>query len=165
MNFTESEILSELDLAFNGIPSSYFPEGKEGTIRYNFFFDLEHGYFSTAGSKIHLYADSTRWAIIIEKNGYGNRSLAAEIELNYVGNCVKYPVQSYPDRDYISNSKTVILISPDEYDRIANKEGSEMEQFELISSDAREVKIRGIYMPIELSIQYVSLRRTTPLNA
>lgn len=41
--FTETEILDELDLAFNGTPSQYFPSGRPQNIKYNFFLDLKHG--------------------------------------------------------------------------------------------------------------------------
>ncbi|RZJ46331.1 MAG: hypothetical protein EOO44_22835 [Flavobacterium sp.] len=82
MTFNETEILEQLDLAFNGIPSKYYPTGQPGDIKYNFFLDLEHGYCETAGSRIHLYADSARWIIVFEKSGYQNRGTSAEIELN-----------------------------------------------------------------------------------
>src|SRR5689334_12802499 len=97
--FTENEILHQLDLAFNGTPNEYYPEGQPGDIKYNFFLDLEHGYCETAGNRIHLYADSTRWAIVFEKSGYQNRGGSAEIELNYVGNCIDYPIDKYPERN------------------------------------------------------------------
>jgi hypothetical protein len=86
--FTENEILNQLDLAFKGIPSEYYPEGRPQDIKYNFFLDLEHGYCETAGNRIHLYGDSTRWAIVFEKSGYQNRGTSAEIQLDYVGNCI-----------------------------------------------------------------------------
>ncbi|MBK9449871.1 MAG: hypothetical protein IPN95_10820 [Bacteroidetes bacterium] len=79
MAFDEKEILGELDLAFNGTPSKYFPAGQPEDIKYNFFLDLEHGYCETAGNRIHLYADSTRWVIVFEKSGYQNRGTSAEI--------------------------------------------------------------------------------------
>jgi hypothetical protein len=56
-SFTEKEILNQLDLAFQGIPSEFYPAEKEENIKYNFFLDLEHGCFSTAGNRIHLYAE------------------------------------------------------------------------------------------------------------
>ena len=79
MGFTETEKLEQLDLAFNGVPSKYYPAGRNEDIKYNFFLDLEHGYCETAGNRIHLYADSTRWAIVFEKSGYQNRGTSAEI--------------------------------------------------------------------------------------
>lgn len=149
MTFIETEILEQLDLAFNQIPSSYYPKGRPEDIKYNFFLDLEHGYCETAGNKIHLYADSTRWAIVFEKSGYQNRGYSAEIELDYIGNCIDYPIDKYPERNYITNSSRIILISPEEYERISNKNGSDMEQFELLSSTATEVMIRNDKIQIE----------------
>ncbi|RZJ47794.1 MAG: hypothetical protein EOO44_21965, partial [Flavobacterium sp.] len=82
MTFNETEILEQLDLAFYGEPSKYYPSGQPEDIKYNFFLDLEHGYCETAGNRIHLYADSTRWIIVFEKSGYQNRGTSAEIELD-----------------------------------------------------------------------------------
>lgn len=149
MAFDEKEILGELDLAFNATPSKYFPAGRPEDIKYNFFLDLEHGYCETAGNRIHLYADSTRWVIVFEKSGYQNRGTSAEIELDYVGNCIDYPVETYPERAYITNSSRVILIDPTEFERIENKQGSEMETFELIGQNIKEVKVRDKFVPFD----------------
>jgi hypothetical protein len=142
MTFNETEILEQLDLAFNETPSKYYPVGQPKDIKYNFFLNLEHGYFETAGNRIHLYADSTKWVIVFEKNGYQNRGTCAEIILDYIGNCIDYPVEKYPDSNCISNSSCIILIDPTEFERIENKEGDEMETFELIGQNIKEIKIR-----------------------
>jgi hypothetical protein len=147
--FTESEILHQLDLAFDDTPSEFYPPGRQQDIKYNFFLDLEHGYCETAGNRIHLYGDSTRWAIVFEKSGYQNRGTSAEIELNYVGNCIDYPVDKYPERNYITNSSRVILIDPTEFDRIENKEGEEMETFELIGPNTKQIKVRDKFIPFD----------------
>lgn len=148
--FTEKEILGRLDMARNGTPAPDYPKGNEGDVKYNFFLDLEHGYRVTAGSRIHLYADSTRWAIVFESSGYYNREFAAEIELNYVGNCISYPIDQYPGHhNYITNSSRIFLISSDEYERIRNKEGQDMEVFELISDSATEVNVHHKKIAIE----------------
>ncbi len=149
MTFNEAEILEQLDLAFNGTPGEYYPAGRPEDIKYNFFLDLEHGYCETAGNRIHLYADSTRWVIVFEKSGYQNRGTSAEIELNYVGNCIDYPVDKYPERNYITNSSSVILIDPAEFERIENKEGAEMETYELIGQNIKEIKIRDKFVPFD----------------
>lgn len=149
MAFTETEILDQLDLAFKGTPSQYYPLGQPQDIKYNFFLDLEHGYCETAGNKIHLFADSTRWVIVFEKSGYQNRGTSAEIELNYIGNCIDYPVDRYPERNYITNSSRVILIDPTEFERIENKEGEAMETFELIGQNIKEIKVRDKYIAFD----------------
>jgi len=149
MSFTEAEILHKLDLAFNDIPDSDFPAGDIEDIKYNFFPDLEHGYCETAGSKIHLYADKSRWAIVFEKCGYYNRSFDARIELIYIGNCIDYVIEKCPERNYISNMSSVLLITADEYERIGNKEGNEMENFELINPSANEITVRGQKVKID----------------
>lgn len=149
MSFTETEILEQLDLAFHGTPSKYYPSGRPEDIKYNFFLDLENGYFETAGNKIHLYADSRRWIVVFEKSGYQNRATSAEIELNYVGNCIDYPVDKYPERNYITNSSRVTLIESTEFERIENKEGAEMETFELIGENVKQIKIRDKFIPFD----------------
>jgi len=149
MPFTEDEILKQLDLAFNGIPNDYYPKGNKDDIKYAFFLDLEHGYCVTASSKIHLYADKTRWAIVFEKSGYQNRGGDSEIELDYVGNCINYPIDRYPERNYITNASNIVLISGEEYERIHNREGTYYEQFELISPSVNEINIRGNKIKIE----------------
>ncbi len=148
-NYTEDEVLEQFDLAISRKLSKYYPTVREQDIRYNFFPDLEHGYRETAGNRIHLYADSTRWAVVFEINGYQNRSISAEIELLYFGNCIDYPIDKYSERNYIANSSRVSLIDPSEYERIENKEGEEMETFELIGKNITEIKIRGEYIPFE----------------
>jgi hypothetical protein len=149
MTFTESEILEQLDLAFNDTPSKYYPEGKPQDVKYNFFLDLEHGYCETAGNKIHLFADTTRWAMVFEKSGYQNRATAAEIELYYIGNCIDYPIDTYPEQDYITNTSNIILIDPTEFERIQNKAGEEMETFELIAPDIKEINVRDQQIPFD----------------
>ena len=144
MTFTETEILDQLDKAFN---SQYSPAVRSQDIKYNFFLDLEHGYCETAGNRIHLYADSTRWAIVFEKSGYQNRGFSAEIELNYFGNCINYPIDEYPDRNYITNASNTVLIDAKEFERIENKVGKGTETFELIDPNVKEVKIRGRMLP------------------
>lgn len=146
--YTESEILKQLDLAFKGEPSEYYPKVRSQDIKYNFFLDLEHGYFETAGSRIHLYGDGKQWAIVFEKSGYQNRATRAEIELDYIGNCIDYPVDKYPERNYISNTSYIVLIDNDEYEKIENKNGiTDLENFELISNDITEIKVRGRLIP------------------
>ena len=149
MPFNEIEILEQLDLAFNHTPTEFYPQGQPEDIKYNFFLDLEHGYCETAGSRIHLFADSIRWAIVFEKSGYQNRGISSEIELNYVGNCINYPVDKYSERNYITNSGRIILIDPTEFERIENVEGAEMETFELIGKDIKEIKIRDKFVPFD----------------
>lgn len=149
MSFSESEILEQLDLAFNGIPNNYYPVVRPQDIKYNIFLDLQHGYCSTAGNRIHLFADSTKWAIVFEKSGYHNRATSAEIELNYVGNCIDYPVDKYPERNYITNTSSIMLINPTEFERIENKEGGKMETFELIGQHIKQIKVRDKYITFD----------------
>ncbi len=125
-NYTENDILIALD----------------NCTAYNFFLDLEHGYFHTAGSRINLYADENRWAIVFEKSGFGNRSGRAEVELNYYGNCLHNLDKAGSNNIYTCNAKYFTLITGEEFEKI---EGD----FELISKDAKVVNVRDIELPIE----------------
>ena len=146
---TEKEILRQLDLAYNNTPGDFYPIGNRDEIKYNFFLELEDGYCVVAGSRIHLYGDSTRWAVVFEKNGYQTRGRCAEIVLDYVGNCVDYPVEIHSGRKYIANDGRVILIDLEELNRIENRIGSSMERFELIGSTINEVKVRDVFIPFD----------------
>jgi hypothetical protein len=106
----EKEILAELDASFLGVAGKFYPKKTESNVLYNFFIDLEHGYFLAAGNKIHLFADSKRWAIIFEVNGYNNRLNQAQIELIYIGNCIKFTKQITTNLEYISNMKFLPII-------------------------------------------------------
>ena len=109
---------------------------------YTFFLDLEHGYCHTAGSRISLYADDSRWAIVFEKSGYANRGSAGAIELNYFGNCLINLEKAGENHEYSSNSKVVTLIAPSEFDRIQSG-------FELVAQEALNVNVRDVHLPIE----------------
>ncbi|SFQ62396.1 DUF7003 family protein [Flavobacterium akiainvivens] len=148
MLFTEREILQELDLAIAGKAGSYYPHIQEPDIAYNFPPDLEHGYFLTAGSRIHLFADEANWAIVFEKSGFNNRGAEADAELYYYGNCINYSITVYPERQYITNVLQVPLISFEEYERI-QAEGDGFESFERISKNITHINIKGQEMPFE----------------
>lgn len=151
MSLSREEILNELDLAYNGLPSTYYPKKKEKEIQYNSFLDLEHGYFETAKSRIHLYADENNWAIVFEKNGYSITAYDASIQLSYIGNCIKYFISSYKGRCYISNYKFISLITEEEYGRIRDKSGIDMNLENLISPDVKEIQIRTTMNAVDLS--------------
>lgn len=106
----EKEILAELDSSFLGVAGKFYPKKTDNNVLYNFFIDLEHGYFLAAGNKIHLFADSKRWAIIFEVNGYNNRLNQAQIQLIYIGNCIKYTKEKNSNLEYISNIKFLPII-------------------------------------------------------
>lgn len=62
-----------------------FHQGVHRTLNITSSLILNMGYCETAGNRIHLYGDSTRWTIVFEKSGYQNRGPSAEIELDYIG--------------------------------------------------------------------------------
>jgi hypothetical protein len=109
---------------------------------YHFFVDLEHPYFFTAGSRLTLYADETRWAIVFEKSGYSTGSNTAEIEFAYFGNCLTNLKSEIPGNETTSNMSSIRLIDYTELQRIEY-------DFELVAKDKKEVKIRDKYLRIE----------------
>ena len=112
---------------------------------YEFFLDLEHGYYFTSGSRINLFADKERWAIVFEKSGFGNRSGRAEIVLNYFGNCLVNPPKAGLNNQFITNTNFIVLIDNEDFEKIADG-------FELVSKDAQTIKVRGQDIPIEQNI-------------
>jgi hypothetical protein len=103
---------------------------------YCFFMDLEHGYFHTANSRLTLYADEARWAIVFEKNGYSNRAFRIDLELNFFGNCLRNLGRAGESDRYTCNAKFVTLVDRDALDAIAS-------DFEQVSPAASAVKVRG----------------------
>ncbi|MEM1325780.1 MAG: hypothetical protein AAGI23_07500 [Bacteroidota bacterium] len=148
--FTQNDILQELDLIFTNTYAPSTIEKSKTRTHFFFFLDLEHGYFHTADSRIHLYADTKRWAVIFEKIGYNNRGFIAEIDLNYIGNCVAYVLEDNGTYESISNTKAIYLIDNREFNRIQNKVGSDMEQFELIAPEMQSIRIRKKRVPVSL---------------
>ena len=110
---------------------------------YHFFIDLEHPYFHTAGSRLTLYADETRWAIVFEKSGYSNAGVRGEIDLTYFGNCLVNLQSEGSQEGFTSNSKSVILIDGDEIHRIENDSN------ELVAPAVTHVKVRDVLLKIE----------------
>ncbi|MFA9212341.1 MAG: hypothetical protein ACEQSR_00650 [Candidatus Methylacidiphilales bacterium] len=113
----EKEILAELDASFLGVAGKFYPKKTDSNVLYNFFIDLEHSYFLAAGNKIHLFADSKRWVIIFEVNGYNNRLNQAQIQLIYIGNCIKYSKEKNSNLEYISNIKFLPIIDELEFEK------------------------------------------------
>jgi hypothetical protein len=77
------------------------------------FLDLEHPYFYTANSRMTLFADETRWAIIFEKSGYTPRGFRVELHLYYLGNCLEN-LKPIPNSDMFYNTEYPILIDGNE---------------------------------------------------
>ncbi len=124
--YTREDILSDLDSNPN----------------YEFFLDLEHGYFYTAGSRLNLFADENRWAIVFEKSGFGNRTGNAEIELNYLGNCMINPPNAGLNDQFISSVNMITIIDAEDLELIADG-------YELVSKKAETINVRGKAISIE----------------
>lgn len=125
-SMTKEAILNELDNLSN--PYEFFP-------------DLEHGYFCTSGNRINVYADETNWAIVFEKTGYNNRSFACEIEVLYFGNCLKN-LDTIGKNKWLSNAKIFNLISENDLNTITD-------EFETLNKKAEFITIRGQEIKID----------------
>ena len=108
---------------------------------YCFFMDLQHGYFHTANSRLSLFADEERWAIVFEKSGFGNRSLHFELELNYFGNSLCNQERAGTNKQFVCNAKSFELSSIEDLEEIEDG-------FEQVSNTARRVKLRGKYVAL-----------------
>ena len=129
MPFTAQDVLAELDDCVNR--------------EYCFFMDLEHGYFHTANSRLSLFADSERWAIVFEKSGFANRGGRIELELNYFGNCLENLDGAGLDDQFECNAKWIDLVSGDALEEV------ELEAYgERVSPEATQVRLRDGYVPI-----------------
>lgn len=111
---------------------------------YHFFIDFEHPYFFTAGSRLSLYADENRWAIVFEKSGYNTGNFCGEIQLTYFGNCLQNLKSGIPGDESTSNIKTVILINNNDLEKIDNSEFAC-----LVAPDKNTIKVRDTFLNIE----------------
>lgn len=109
------------------------------SMHYRFFFDPDHGYFHLANSRISLFADEKRWAIVIEKNGYANRGFNTQIELNYFGNCLHNQETAGADNQFVCNMKYFTLFD----DSDVCFDDPKQEEFEILDPDKHSLKIRG----------------------
>lgn len=80
--FTAKDVVDDLDKCIIDEP-------------YCFFMNLEHGYFYTANSRLTLYADESRWAIVFEKNGYANRRFA--LKSSSISSATAYATWTAPE--------------------------------------------------------------------
>jgi len=121
---------------------NYLEETDQET--YHFFIDFEHPYFYPAGSRLTLYADEKRWAIVFEKSGYSTGNNCGEIEFAYFGNCLRNLQNKIPGNSTTSNMKHVILINNTDLEKVDNGE------FEgLVANDKDKIKVRDTFLSIE----------------
>jgi hypothetical protein len=128
-SFTQKDIIENLEMG--------------GQETYHSFIDFEHPYFYTAGSRLTLFADKKRWAIVFEKSGYGNRSYQGEIELSYFGNCLTNFHSPADLPDMTSNVKWVTLITDKELQRLSEDSG------DLVSKNVQKIRVRDSILDIE----------------
>lgn len=111
---------------------------------YHFHIDFEHPYFYTAGTRLTLFADKNRWAIVFEKSGYSTGNNCGEIELAYFGNCLQNLKSGIAGDDTTSNIKSVILINATDLEQIDDGEFEE-----LVSKSKDKIKVRDTLLSLE----------------
>jgi len=129
-SFTQKDILNYLE--------------ETGQETYHFFIDFEHPYFFTAGSRLTLYSDDKRWAIVFEKSGYSKGNNCGEIEFAYFGNCLTNLKSAIPGDETTSNMKSVILINNEDLEHLDDGEFTES-----VAKDKNKVKVRDSFLTIE----------------
>lgn len=129
-SFTQKDILNDLE------------ETDQET--YHFFIDFEHPYFYPAGSRLTLYADENRWAIVFEKSGYSTGNSCGEIELEYFGNSLRNLKNGIPADTAASNMKAVILIKNTDLEKLDDGDFEE-----LVAKDKDKIQVRDTFLPIE----------------
>lgn len=139
-SFTQKDILN------------YLEETDQET--YHFFIDFEHPYFYTAGSRLTLYADKNRWAIVFEKSGYSTGNSCGEINLTYFGNCLRNLKSGIPGDEKTSNMKSVILINNEDL-----KQLEDSSFLELIAKDKNRIKVRDSFLIIEHDTSKYALKK------
>lgn len=109
-----------------------------------FFMDLGHGYFSTANSRLSLFASNDSWAIVFEKSGFANRAYSIQLELNYFGNCLQNLKPCGEDAGHYWNSQYFDLVDGDALAEIDA-------DFEELSPSATHIQLRGkqVEIPVD----------------
>ncbi|HVD97413.1 MAG TPA: hypothetical protein VNB90_04350 [Cytophagaceae bacterium] len=127
--YKQSDILKQLESAGNPDPYKFFPM-------------LENDNYLSS-NRINLFADETRWAIVFEIVSYSTQAGCIVEELIYFGNCLTNLDKAGLYNQYTCNAKYpygIVLIE----DLEAIQTG-----FELVSPDAKTIKIRNQVLPIE----------------
>jgi hypothetical protein len=100
------------------------------------FINLDHPYVNTANSRLTLYADQQRWAIVAEVSGYNARASAFSLTLTYFGNCLIDMPRAGLNDIYTHNMQFIDVLR---YEPI----GAFLEQVAAGASPVIEVPVRG----------------------
>lgn len=133
VRFTEQDILSDLDEVGQANP-------------YKFFLDLDHGYSYTASSRLTLFADPGRWAIVMEMTGYNPRGDGVVLEVHYFGNCLHGLDRAGSHDQFLCNTKFFNL-STGIRDKITVG-------IDLVSPSAAVMTVRGQELPIDHNVEH-----------
>ncbi|HJY36751.1 MAG TPA: hypothetical protein VJ299_04755 [Steroidobacteraceae bacterium] len=78
-----------------------------------FFINLEHPYWDTANSRLTLYADQARWALVSEVSAYYSRASAFDLMLTWFGNCLERLKPAGDRNQFTWNGEFIKLIDQD----------------------------------------------------
>lgn len=90
--YTQADIIKELE-------SVYFPDP------YKMFHLMSDDDLYLSNTRITLFADNARWAIVFELTGYNMRAECISTELTYFGNCLSNLDKGGLNNKYTSNKK------------------------------------------------------------
>lgn len=138
--YTESDILDALDDCGKSSPYKLFP-------------DLGEGYTALAGSRITLFADKERWAIVYEKSGFSYRGFSVDEHVFFFGNCLKdLPIAA---GRYPANFTYFPVIQQEELMRIVD--GNDAIRTEVDSVNVRNVKLPVSHLPADYNAAGIDL--------
>ncbi len=131
--YTQNDIIKDLESAWIPDPAKRFPLWKDDRIL-------------LSGSRISLFADNTRWAIVFEKVGDSDQAECMEMELTYFGNSLINQDIGGLNHQFVSNTKWLTNLNT--VQEIENM----TEELCFVSPDATSIKIREQELPIEQDI-------------
>lgn len=99
---------------------------------------------------VHLFGDKNNWAIVFEKIGYSEAAGEVQSELNFIGNCINYKKENNGQREVLSNTTYITLISGQELEKIQMPENDSEDYFEMINPKTKKVKVRNKQVTITL---------------
>ena len=95
--FTAQDVLQFLDSCLEKNPTWIF-------------IDLGHPYVYTANSRLTLYADDSRWAIVSEVSGYNPRAARFLLTVASLGNCLERLSRMGSSNQFTYNGEFITLI-------------------------------------------------------
>lgn len=147
---SESEILSKMDSIFEySLSNKSFSNSKPNEINYYLIPSFSDFYLLLAGTRIHLYANNTKWTIVFELNGYNLGDYTVSTFLYYIGDYIDI-VDNAKERKYISNMNKIVRLNYEDISKICNDD-----EYETIlkPNNVNSITLHGRTIHIESDIE------------